>query len=183
MGKKKKLYPMDYVKSTYDIDFKLLYEQGYRAVLFDIDNTLVPHDAPADERAIALFKELHDIGYKTMLISNNKEPRVKSFKEKVIYCDYIYKANKPFAQGYIDAMERVGTESTNTLFVGDQILTDILGANNAGIRSIMVEPVKKWREEIQIILKRFIEAIILLGYRIYKIHGDEIVITPLRKGE
>ena len=46
------LYPDKYQKSTYEINFEQLYEQGFRGILFDIDNTLVPHGAPADERAI-----------------------------------------------------------------------------------------------------------------------------------
>ena len=50
-----KFYPGEYVDSTYEIDFDRLYEEGYRGVLFDIDNTLVRHGAPADERACALF--------------------------------------------------------------------------------------------------------------------------------
>ena len=179
---KRNLYPRDYIDSTYSIDFKKLYEQGYRAVIFDVDNTLVPHNAPADDRAKALFKELHEIGFQALLLSNNKEPRVKTFKEAVEYCSYIYKAGKPKASGYKKAMEQMGTDVSNTLFVGDQILTDIWGANRAGIRSIMVKPVLKWKEEIQIIFKRFLEALILLGYRIYKLYGKEINKVPL-KGE
>lgn len=85
------LYPDEYMDSTYAIDFKKLYNDGYRGILFDIDNTLVPHGAPADERAIALFKKLKQIGFTTCLISNNKEPRVKSFCDKVD-SDYIFKA-------------------------------------------------------------------------------------------
>ena len=80
---RRNLYPKDYVDSTYAIDFKKLYEQGYRGVIFDVDNTLVPHNAPADDRAKALFKELHEIGFQALLLSNNKEPRVKTFKEAV----------------------------------------------------------------------------------------------------
>ena len=85
------LYPDEYLDSTYTIDFKKLYKDGYRGILFDIDNTLVPHGAPADERALALFKELKHIGFTTCLISNNKDPSVKSFCYKVD-SDYIFKA-------------------------------------------------------------------------------------------
>ena len=91
---KRNLYPRDYVESTYDIDFQKLYAEGYRGVIFDVDNTLVPHNAPADERAKAFFKELNDIGFKALLLSNNKEPRVKTFKEAVEYCTYIYKLKR-----------------------------------------------------------------------------------------
>ena len=58
-------YPHEYRESTFSIDFEGRYQKGYRGVLFDIDNTLVPHDAPADQRAIELFERLHRIGYRT----------------------------------------------------------------------------------------------------------------------
>ncbi|MDE7478357.1 MAG: YqeG family HAD IIIA-type phosphatase, partial [Lachnospiraceae bacterium] len=72
-------YPDEYLNSTYEIDFEKMYKQGYRGIIFDIDNTLVPHGLPADERAVALFQRLKKIGYKVTLLSNNKEPRVKMF--------------------------------------------------------------------------------------------------------
>ena len=59
---KRSLYPNDYVESTYKIDFEALKNQGYRGIIFDVDNTLVPHGAPADDRAIALFRWLHEVG-------------------------------------------------------------------------------------------------------------------------
>ena len=78
-----KFYPGEYLDSTYVIDFDRLYEEGYRGVIFDIDNTLVPHGAPADERACALFAHLKELGFQCMLLSNNKEPRVKMFNDAV----------------------------------------------------------------------------------------------------
>ena len=76
-------YPDYEVASAYVIDYEELYAKGYRGIIYDIDNTLVPHGAPADERAIALFKRLKGIGYQVMLLSNNKEPRVKMFNDSV----------------------------------------------------------------------------------------------------
>ena len=67
-----KFYPGEYLDSTYVIDFDRLYEEGYRGVIFDIDNTLVPHGAPADERACALFAHLKELGFQCMLLSNTK---------------------------------------------------------------------------------------------------------------
>ena len=67
-----RFFPDEYVVSTYVIPFEKLYEQGYRGVIFDIDNTLVPHGAPADERAKKLFQRLGDIGFHSCLISNNQ---------------------------------------------------------------------------------------------------------------
>ena len=159
------LYPGEYLDSTYSIDFDQLYTQGYRGVIFDIDNTLVPHGAPADERATALFLHLHALGFSCMLLSNNKEPRVKSFASQVD-AQYIYKAGKPKPANYRRAMEEMGTDTKNTLFVGDQIFTDICGANLAGIRTILVRPIHP-KEEIQIVLKRIPEKLILFCYRIH----------------
>ena len=157
------LYPKVYLDSTYEIDFEQYYQDGYRASIFDIDNTLVPHGAPADQRAIALFKRLHALGYQTMMLSNNKEPRVKMFCDAVD-AEYIYKAGKPNPANYREAMKRMHTDEKNTLFVGDQIFTDVWGANKAGIYSILVKPIHP-KEEIQIVLKRYLEKVVLFCYK------------------
>lgn len=158
------LFPGEYLDSTYVIDFDKLFNEGYRAVIFDVDNTLVPHGAPADERAISLFAHLKELGYSCMLLSNNKEPRVKMFNDAV-HVNYIYKANKPSPKNYRKAMEIMGSNTENTLFVGDQIFTDVMGANITGIRTILVKPIHP-KEEIQIVLKRIPEKLILLFYKI-----------------
>lgn len=155
----KRFYPTEYAASVYDIDFEALYEQGIRGVLLDIDNTLVPHGKPADERAIALVKEMKNIGLKTCLISNNSRGRVESFAKEVD-SKYIFAALKPRRKNYRLAMERMKTDCADTIFIGDQIFTDIWGANRTGIQSILVEPIHK-SEEIQIVWKRKIERLIL----------------------
>ncbi len=155
-------YPDEYLDSAYDIDFKAFYDRGYRGVIFDIDNTLVPHDAPADERAADLFYHLHGLGYQTMLLSNNKEPRVKSFADAVD-TGYLYKSGKPKRRGYRKAMENMGTDERTTLFVGDQLFTDVWGAKRSNIHSILVKPIHP-KEEIQIVLKRYLEKIVLFFY-------------------
>ena len=157
-------FPGEYLDSTYVIDFDKLYNDGYRGVIFDVDNTLVPHGAPADERAIELFAHLKELGFSCMLLSNNKEPRVKTFFDDVEASHYIYKANKPSPKNYQKAMELMGLDTSNTLFVGDQIFTDVYGANLAGIYSILVKPMHP-KEEIQIVLKRYLEKIVLDYYK------------------
>ncbi len=159
------LFPGEYRNSTYGIDFDQLQEEGYRGVIFDIDNTLVPHGAPADERALALFAHLHELGYVCLLLSNNKEPRVQPFADAV-GAQFICKAGKPKPSGYRRAMAQMGTDADTTLVVGDQIFTDICGANLAGLRTILVRPIHP-KEEIQIVLKRIIEKPILWCYHLY----------------
>lgn len=158
-----RFFPDEYVASTYIIPFEKLYEEGYRGVIFDIDNTLVPHGAPADERARKLFVRLRKIGFESCLISNNQEPRVKMFNEE-IQTRYIFNAHKPSTKNYVRAMEQMGTDRTNTVFVGDQLFTDVWGAKRAGIHNILVKPIYP-KEEIQIVLKRYLERIVLYFYK------------------
>ena len=159
----RKFYPDNYIESTYQIDFAKLKKQGIKGVIFDIDNTLVPHGAPADERSLALFKKLKELGIKTMLLSNNKEPRVKSFAEQV-KSPYIYKAGKPSVKNYKRAMELMGTQEKDTIFVGDQLFTDVWGAKRTGLTSYLVKPIHP-KEEIQIVIKRRLEWIVLYFYK------------------
>ena len=158
-----RFYPDLYLDSAYQIDFGEYYKKGYRGIIFDIDNTLVPHGAPADARSIELIGRLKEMGFGVVFLSNNKEPRVKMFNDAV-HAEYIYKAGKPGKKGYLKAMEMMGTERENTLFVGDQLFTDVWGARNTGIFSILVHPMDK-KEEIQIVLKRYLEKIVLAFYR------------------
>ena len=142
-------YPDEWLDSAYVIDYEQLYKEGYRGLIFDIDNTLVPHGAPADERAIALFKRLREIGFSCCLLSNNS---------------YIFKAGKPGKNGYEQAMRKIGTNKKTTVFIGDQLFTDVWGAKRVGIRNILVKPINP-KEEIQIVLKRRLEWIILYFYK------------------
>lgn len=162
MGVLDTFYPNEIQDSTYMIPFEKWKEKGYKGVIFDIDNTLVCHDADADERSKALFLRLKELGYSTMLLSNNKEPRVKRFAKQVNSA-YIYKAGKPGRKNYIKAMEEMGTNPRNTLFIGDQLFTDVWGAKRSGIYSILVKPIHP-KEEIQIVLKRYLEKVVLFFY-------------------
>ena len=152
----KRFYPDIYIDSAYDIDYQGLYDKGYRGIVFDIDNTLVEHGAPVTKRCSDLFDRLRTIGFETCIISNNKEYACGS--------RYVSKAGKPSPVNYIKAMEIMGTDKGNTFFVGDQLFTDVWGANKAGIMSILVKPIDK-HEEIQIILKRRLEWIVLFFYK------------------
>ena len=155
-------YPDVYISSTYQIDFQKYYDSGYRGIIFDIDNTLVPHGAPADTRSIRLIESLKKMDFQILLLSNNKEPRVKMFNDAV-HVHYIFKAGKPGRAGYRKAMEQMGTNEKNTLFVGDQLFTDVWGAKKAGIVTYLVKPIHP-KEEIQIVLKRYLEKIVLFFY-------------------
>ena len=154
-----KLYPDTYLDSIDDIDFEMYYKKGIRGIVSDIDNTLVPHGAPADEHIIKVFEKIHGMGIDTCLISNNKKLRVEPFA-KAVNSKFIYDSHKPSRESYKKAMELMNTDKESTLFIGDQIFTDIWGANRTGIETVMLKQIDK-KEEIQIILKRIPEKLIL----------------------
>ena len=157
------LYPTKEEASAYLIPYESYYALGKRGIIYDIDNTLVMHGAPADKRSIELFEKLRFIGFKTILLSNNRDERVKPFAEAV-GSPYIYKAGKPGKRGYLEAMRMMSTVPETTLLVGDQIFTDVWGANRCGIETILTSPIDP-REEIQIVLKRRLEWLVLKSYR------------------
>lgn len=159
------LFPSFYYKSAYEVPYENLFKKGMRGVIFDIDNTLVCHGAPADERALDLMKKLQNMGMKVCFLSNNKEPRVKSFNEK-IGAFYIYKGGKPKKDGYLKACEKMDLKKDRVFFVGDQIFTDICGANAAGLENYLVRKIGP-KEEIQIVLKRILEKPVLLAFRVF----------------
>lgn len=158
----KSFYPGKRIDSAYSINYDELYARGCRCLIFDIDNTLVCHGAPQNEKSLPFLKSLKDKGFKIVFLSNNKEPRVKSFNDP-LGAEYIYKAHKPLPRNYINAYLKVGETLESTVFIGDQLFTDVWGANKAGIYSILTKPIDK-HEEIQIVLKRIGERIILFFY-------------------
>lgn len=158
----KSFYPDEYLESIYEIDFDGFYKKGYRAVIFDIDNTLVAHGEPSNKKIIAFSKELMEKGMKICLMSNNQLERVKPFADS-LGLPFIEDAHKPSRKSYRKAMDLLGTNTSNTIFVGDQLFTDIFGAKRSGIKSILVEPIHP-KEEIQIVVKRYLEKVVLYFY-------------------
>ncbi len=157
-----RFYPKKIVRSVYSINFKRYYKQGFRGILFDIDNTLVPHGQKADDKTIKFFKKLREIGFRFCLISNNNEERVKPFADAV-GAPYIFDAHKPSTKNYNAAIEIMGTYIEETIFVGDQVFTDVFGGNRVNMYTILVRPIHP-KEEIQIIIKRYFESIVMWSY-------------------
>ncbi|MBO4775533.1 MAG: YqeG family HAD IIIA-type phosphatase [Lachnospiraceae bacterium] len=141
--------------SVYEVDFDRLFDEGIRGLIFDIDNTLVAHDAPCNEKSDELMSKLLNKGFKIFILSNNDEDRVKLFIEN-IKIDYIHKAGKPSVKNYDAALEKMDLKKEETVAIGDQLFTDCLGAKNAGIKFIKVGIIDK-KEPPHIKLKRILE--------------------------
>ncbi|MCR5119925.1 MAG: YqeG family HAD IIIA-type phosphatase [Lachnospiraceae bacterium] len=156
------IFPDMYVKNAYELPYKEMYNRGFRGIIFDIDNTVALDNGPADDRCRKLFKDLEAMGYKTMIVSNNDEPRVKSFADDV-GSGYVFKAAKPSKKGYYEALRKMGLKKDRVFLAGDQIFTDILGAKRCGIFAVMVGKLN-WKERPHIYLKRILEVPIMGVY-------------------
>lgn len=171
-------YPCEYVKSVFAIDFQKLYDKGYRGIIFDVDNTLVHHGDDSNERVDELFIHIKSIGFKTLILSNNSDQRLKRFLKNIDSL-YISEAHKPETAGYFKAIKMLGVEKSEVVCIGDQIFTDIYGANKSGIDSILVEFIRVSEKE-KIGMRRHLENFILKFYRFSKSYRK---IGDILKGE
>ena len=170
-----KYFPSACAKSVFHIDYKKLYAMGIRGIIFDIDNTLVHHGDDATKETENFFEEIHAMNFKTVLLSDNSEERVKRFAGNIDTA-YVYDAKKPATDGYEKAAGLLGISKEKIIMIGDQMFIDIVGANAFGIRSVLVEPIKLRRFEWPG-FKRILEKAILIIFFISKAgrKGNEYV--------
>lgn len=154
----KNFFPDIYVKSISCITASMLLEKGMEAVVLDIDNTLVPHDDPNPTERVKLFLEdMRQNGIKLCVVSNNSEKRVAPFYERIGIEYHVSKALKPRVLGYEKAAECMSVQKSKIAAIGDQIFTDVWGANRAGCLSVLVEPITPEGEGKFIKFKRILE--------------------------
>ena len=133
----------DYMFRTYDeVTPAFLESLGVKAILADIDNTLAPYEqAEPDERLRAWIDSLREAGISIAFISNNDRERVELFNATLGVPAY-WDSGKPFRKNLIRAMEEMGSDRTNTVMLGDQLLTDALAGKHIGLRAVIVPPIR-----------------------------------------
>ena len=140
---KKYFMPNDYVQSVFQIDIEKLANSGFKGIITDLDNTLVGWDVKTPTKEIQeWFKKANDLGLTITIVSNNNEKRVSGFS-KDLDVDFIFKARKPMGRAFKKAIQHMNIKPEETIVIGDQMLTDVLGGNNNGLYTIMVVNVKK----------------------------------------
>lgn len=137
----KYLLPQAHVNTIYEIDLAELRKQGVKGIITDLDNTLVGADEPlATPELVAWLKEVEQSGFKVMIVSNNRKDRVAAFADP-LSIPYIYRARKPYIRAFRKALKKLDLSARESVVVGDQLMTDVLGANRMGIHTIWVKPI------------------------------------------
>lgn len=164
MSKTKTLLPDYYFDSFSDANPEFLNSIGVKGIVLDIDNTLEPYENPLpSDRVIAWFDSLKVYGIKAAFVSNNDSERVLLFNKNLGFPAY-FKAGKPFKKNVLRALSDMNVSPDEAILMGDQIFTDIWAARNAGIRAILVPPIKDKRDVLTR-TKRLLERPLIKKYK------------------
>lgn len=156
-----KYTPTFVFSSIYDIDLDKLYAQGKRIIISDLDNTLLPYYQLDATRELTTWKKkLNMAGLKLHIITNNNDERIKKLMKTFEVDGYLTKANKPSPKKLKAYLLTNNIKLDETIFLGDQLVTDIACANNLGIDSILVKTIdnkhQKWYTKINRLRERSI---------------------------
>ncbi|PLR93788.1 YqeG family HAD IIIA-type phosphatase [Bacillus sp. T33-2] len=156
--------PDQHVKSIFDIKPENLKEKGVKGIITDLDNTLVEWDRPyATPKLIEWFDEMRRNEILVTIVSNNNETRVKAFADP-LHIPFIFQARKPMGRAFRRALKEMGLRQQETVVIGDQLLTDVLGGNRNGFHTILVVPVAK-TDGVVTRFNRMVERRILNWFR------------------
>ena len=158
------LYPKEYFKNVREIKIDFLRKNNIKALILDVDNTLIDYDKNLDEETIKWAEKLKEKGIKLYILSNsNKKEKVQTVAKK-LKIEYEYFAKKPLKIGFKKVQEKLKEKPENIAVVGDQIFTDVIGGNRCKMFTILVEPIAE--KDIWItVLKRPIENAIKNKYK------------------
>lgn len=129
-------------KKTTDITPEFLKKNNIKGLILDLDNTLTTHDNPQPAEGVLDWLQLmKESGIKLMIVSNNHAPRVQPFAD-MLELSFVSEGKKPLTKGFTEAVKLMGLSKKEVAAVGDQIFTDVLGANLFGIKMLYVVPIE-----------------------------------------
>lgn len=160
---KSRLKPDIYLNTIYELKTDILKARGIKAIIVDIDNTLVAWNAKEpDEKVNELICKLTGEGFKICILSNNTRKRVEEFN-KCLKLPAIHRAVKPSKTAFRKAMKLMDSEASNTAVIGDQLFTDVMGGNRLGLFTVLVSPISS-KEFIWTRFVRMLERHVLSKY-------------------
>ena len=137
------LYPKAYFEKVELITIEFLQKNKLKALILDIDNTLIDYNRNISENVVKWAKDLKGQGTKLYILSNtNKKQKVEEIA-KILQIPYQYLAKKPLKSGFLKVQKAIGEKKENIAVVGDQIFTDIIGGNRCKMFTILVDPIDK----------------------------------------
>ena len=165
----KYIMPKKMVDTYRDVSPEMLRELGIKLLICDIDNTLVTYDDPhPTDELREWFKGMNEGGVTVAFVSNNHQDRVELFNSTLGFVAH-FDSGKPSTKKLTLTMHTVGATKAETALLGDQLLTDALAANRAGIYSIIVPPIKD-KTNLFFKSKRLIEKPYVRKYK--RINGE-----------
>ncbi len=157
-------YPKSYFNNILEININFLLENNIKAILLDIDNTLIDYDNKIILGLEEWVENVKKHNIKFCILSNTNNKRKAEKMAKKLDMPYIFFAKKPLRFGFNRAKKIVQIEDSRRIAViGDQVLTDVLGANRSGMYSILVAPLKN-KDIFVTRFNRMLEKIILRKY-------------------
>ncbi len=156
-----RVLPMAVYKTVFELDYEA-YREHYDTVIYDLDNTLLPYDdSTVTDQIYQLFETLSTLDYKVMIVSNSTSARVQATAE-ALGVPWIKSAKKPLKGAFFKALKHLGSTPKKALFIGDQLMTDVWGANRAGLNPILVRAIKRKSEKWYTRLNRRLEQKMLI---------------------
>ncbi len=157
------LYPKLYCKKVTDIELEFLKDNNIKGIILDVDNTLIDFDRNLLEGLIEWKKNIDKIGIKCIILSNSNQLDKISTVANKLEISYISLATKPLKRGFKKAQKQLDIPAENIAVVGDQIFTDVLGANRCKMFSILVEPIAE-KDYLITKIKRPLEGYVIKKY-------------------
>ena len=167
----KMIYPKEYLNSVKDISIELLDKNNIKGLILDVDNTLISLDKKMPAGIVEWVKNLKANGIKVCILSNsNKIDKVEAVA-KLIETPYIFFGKKPLKSGFLRAQNILKLKAENIAVVGDQIFTDVIGANRCKMFSILVKPIEE-KDYLITKIKRPLEKMIIKKYQKNKLKSS-----------
>ena len=135
------LYPKVYYKSVKEIKYEFLKKNNIKAIILDVDNTILDFDKKIPEGFIEWCKDLKNKNIKFCILSNTNKIKKVKYVAKEFDLPYFYFAKKPFKFGFNKARKILNLNAENIAAIGDQIMTDVVGSNRCKMFSILVKPI------------------------------------------
>ena len=165
------IYPKEYLNSVKDISIELLNKNNIKGLILDVDNTLISLDKKMPAGIVEWVKNIKANGIKICILSNsNKIDKVEAVA-KLIESPYIFFGKKPLKSGFLRAQNILKLKAGNIAVVGDQIFTDVIGANRCSMFSILVKPIEE-KDYLITKIKRPLEKMIIKSYQKKKLKSS-----------